>query len=312
RPLWWSWGRFGIPHAELFVGAAQVVHGTNFVVPPTRHAARIATVHDLTVLRFPQMCDGATLAYPAFLRSAVKSGAFFHTPSRFVADELVEMLGVPRERVRAVHSGVPIRPVSEPGEPPPVLLPKGTQRYVLSVATAEPRKDLPGLVAAFDSIAGDRGDLALVLAGRSGWGEADLGAALQGARWASRIVRTGWVDSVGLASLIASAAVLAYPSRYEGFGFPPLEAMAMGVPVVSTRAGAIPEVVGEAGVLVPVGDPEALATALAGVLDSPERAQGLKDAGRKRAAAFSWSACAEGLVSLYRDAIDDRDGARTR
>jgi glycosyltransferase involved in cell wall biosynthesis len=185
-------------------------------------------------------------------------------------------------------------------------LPKGAERFIVSLATAEPRKDLPGLVAAFDELAGDRPDVALVLVGPPGWGERDLVRAVAASPFSDRIVRTGWVEGGTAAELIGSATVLAYPSRYEGFGFPPLEAMARGVPVVATRAGAIPEVLGDGAALVAVGDVGALADALAGVLDSETRRDELAAAGRRRAAEFSWASCAEGLAALYRDAADDR------
>jgi len=289
------------------------VHGTNFVVPPTRRAARVVTVHDLTAVRFPEMCDGPTLAYPDLIRRALRTGAFVHTPSAFVAGEVVEAFGADPDRVRAVHSGIPGRPApfAETGRIPADLLPGGTERFIVSLATAEPRKDLPGLVAAFDELAGDRPDVALVLAGPPGWGEQDLVRAVRSSPFADRIVRTGWVEEDRAAELIGSASVLAYPSRYEGFGFPPLEAMERGVPVVATRAGAIPEVLGDGAALVAVGDVGALADALAGVLDSATRRDELAEAGRQRAARFSWASCAEGLASLYRDAADDRAGAKS-
>ncbi len=309
RPLHWSWRRLGLPAAEWFLGQLDVVHGTNFVVPPTRRAARVVTVHDLTALRFPEMCDRPTLAYPDLIGRAVRSGAFVHTPSAFVADEVVEAFGADPDRVRAVHSGIPSHPDSDDGTPKRTainLLPKGTDRFIVSLATAEPRKDLPGLVSAFDELAADRPDVALVLAGPPGWGEQDLVRAVSASPFSDRIVRTGWIDDATVADLIGSATVLAYPSRYEGFGFPPLEAMARGVPVVSTRAGAIPEVLGDGAVLVAVGDVGALAGALAEVLDSETSAQELAAAGRRRAREFSWASCAEGLSSLYRDAAEDR------
>jgi glycosyltransferase involved in cell wall biosynthesis len=310
RPLHWAWARGAWPPAEWFVGPTDVVHGTNFVVPPTRRAARVVTVHDLTAVRFPEMCDAPTLRYPALIRRALATGAFVHTPSQFVAAEVVEAFGANPERVRAVHSGIPRR--TGVAVPFTVSLPPGTGRYVLSLATAEPRKDLPGLVAAFDELAGDRPDVALVLGGPPGWGEAQLVAALGRARFSDRIVRLGWVDEAAVSGLIGGASVLAYPSIYEGFGFPPLEAMSMGIPVVSTRAGAIPEVLGAGASLVPVRDHVALAAALAQVLDAPERARELSEAGRRRAAEFSWDACAAGLVGVYRDAVDARTRSRAR
>jgi len=309
RPLQWSWRRLSLPAAEWFVGDCDVVHGTNFVVPPTRRAGRVVTVHDLTPVRFPEMCDGPTLAYPDLIRRAVRSGAFVHTPSAFVAAEVVEAFGADPERVRAVHSGIPRRlgiGADRAGRAVSDLLPAGTERFILSLATAEPRKDLPGLVAAFGEVARGRPEVALVLAGPPGWGERDLAGAVSRSAFAQRIVRTGWIDDPTVASLIDAAAVLAYPSRYEGFGFPPLEAMARGLPVVATRAGAIPEVLGDGASLVPVGDVGALAGALAEVLDSETRARELAASGRRRAGEFSWERCADGLVALYRDAVASR------
>ncbi|HEX3946497.1 MAG TPA: glycosyltransferase family 1 protein [Acidimicrobiales bacterium] len=305
RPLHRSWARSEQPPLEWFVGPADVVHGTNFVVPPTRRAARVMTVHDLTTVRFPELCDGPTLAYPHLIRRAMDRGAWVHTPSRFVADEVVELLGADPARVRAVHSGVPPLPPPDPGAAGRYL-PAGTSRFVLAVGTAEPRKDLPGLVRAFDLLAADRPDLALLLAGPEGWGVDPLARAVERASARARVVRTGWVDDATLSGLLHSAEVLAYPSVYEGFGFPPLQAMAAGVPVVASRAGALPEVLGEAAELVPVDDPAALAASLAAVLDGPERRAELVALGRDRAGRFTWTACADGLAALYRDARDAR------
>ncbi len=301
RPLHVAWRHTGIPPLEWFTGPADVVHGTNFVVPPARRAARVATVHDLTTVRFPELCDGPTLAYPALVRRALARGAWIHTPSAAVAAEVVDVLGAPADRVRPVHSGVPALP--PPDRAAAVRhLPPGAGRYVLAVGTAEPRKDLPGLVAAFDEVAGDRPDLALVLCGPPGWGSEALGSALDASAHRRRIALTGWVDDATLAGLLSHAAVLAYPSRYEGFGFPPLQAMAAGVPVVATRAGALPEVLGDAASMVAVGDTEALAEALARVLDDEAAHADLVARGLERAAAYTWEQCAAGLADLYRDA----------
>jgi len=310
RPLHALWARGSRPPVEWFIGETDVVHGTNFVVPPTRRAGRVVTVHDLTIVRFPELCDAASLRFPALIERAVADGAWVHTPSAFVAAEVVEAFGVAPERVRAVHSGVPAPaapgPTGNGTNPSLPGLPPGARRYLLAVGTAEPRKDLPGLVRAFDALAADRPDLALVLAGADGWGTAALEDALAGAHFTSRIVRTGWVTDAVRSGLLHDAAALVYPSRYEGFGFPPLEAMAAGVPVVTTRAGALPEVVGDGAELVAAGDVDALAAGIAAVLDSPAHAQALVASGRRRVATFSWGRCAEGLAGLYRDVVASR------
>lgn len=306
RPLHWAWRHWAAPPVEWWVGPVDVVHGTNYVVPPTRRAARVVTVHDLTMVRYPEMCQPATLSLLPVLRRSVGEGVWVHTPSRFVAEEVVAELGADPARVRPVPLGIPgYASASSPERGVAALLPPGTNRYVLAVGTVEPRKDLPGLVHAFDRMAGDRLDLGLVVAGPSGWGADQLDRAIAVSPFAGRVRRTGYVDDATLAALYRDAAVLAYPSVYEGFGLPPLQAMALGVPVVASAAGALPEVVGDGAVLVAPGDPDSLAEAVARVLDDAGRRAELVERGKARAAHFTWEACAEGLLDLYRQASEE-------
>jgi len=292
------WPHVPAPRFEWFAGSADVVHGTGFLVPPTG-AAAVVTVHDLTALRYPETVDATSARYPAVVRAAIRRGAFVHTPSRSVAREVVEDLGADPDRVMAVAHGAP--PAGK-GDAAAGRALAGGSSYVLALGTVEPRKGLPDLVRAFGLLADDDPELRLVLAGPEGWGteavEAATVALADGAR--RRVRRLGWVTASARDDLLAGAAVLAYPSRYEGFGLPPLEAMAAGVPVVASDAGALPEVIGAAAPLVPVGDPAALAAALAGVLAlDPAALAATVAAGRARAATFTWAACAEGLAALY-------------
>jgi glycosyltransferase involved in cell wall biosynthesis len=321
RPLHAAWGRFPFPPAEWFLGSLDVVHGSNFVVPPTRSAARVVTVHDLTVVLYPELCDSPTLAYPGLVRRAVAEGAWVHTPSRFVADQVVAELGVDPGRVRAVHHGIPPLNGPRPGAPAgsgpgapagpgpgpssvrsTLRLPTGCGRYVLAVGTIEPRKDYPLLVSAFDQVARSHPDVALVIVGGDGWGSDRFHAALAASPVRHRIVRTGYLDDASLATTLRGASVLAYASIYEGFGFPPLQAMAASVPVVATAAGAVPEVVGDGAILVDPGDGDALAGALSLVLEGGSHVDALVASGLARSSHFTWAACADGLAVLYRDA----------
>jgi len=292
------WPVIPFPRFELFAGRPDVVHGTGFLVPPTA-AGAVVTVHDLTPLRFPDLVDATAARYPAAVRAAIRRGAFVHTPSRSVAREVVEDLGADPDRVVAVPHGAP--PVGR-GDPSAGRALAGGARYVLALGTVEPRKGLPDLVHAFGLLAEEDPDLLLVLAGPEGWGEEAVEAAIhelgEGSR--RRVRRLGWVGSGDRDDLLSGAAVLAYPSLYEGFGLPPLEAMAAGVPVVSSDAGALPEVLGQAAALFPAGDASALAGALGGILALDEVGMAaVKVAGWAHAATFTWAACAAGLADLY-------------
>jgi glycosyltransferase involved in cell wall biosynthesis len=309
RPLHAAWAHWSWPPVEWFIGRQDVVHGTNFVVPPTRHAARVVTVHDLTVVLYPHLCDPATLTFPDLVRRAVAEGAWVHTPSQFIAEQVVAELSVDPERVRAVHHGIP--PSPPPGDPEtglPIALPAGCRRYVLAIGTIEPRKDYPLLVSAFDAVAAAHPDVALVIAGRDGWGVEQFHSSVAAATARERVVRPGYLDDRELDTVLRHASVLAYPSLYEGFGFPPLQAMSAGIPVVATAAGAVPEVVGDGALVVAPGDGEGLAASISRVLAGGVEIDELIGRGRRRSATFTWEACADGLAALYRDALGGRRG----
>ena len=292
RPLHAAWAHWSLPPVEWFIGRQDVVHGTNYVVPPTRRAARVVTVHDLAVVLYPHLCDPSTLAFPDLIRRAVAEGAWVHTPSQFIADQVVAELSIDPEHVRTVHLGIPPPPPAGYREDRlPVELPDGCRRYVLAVGTIEPRKDYPLLVSAFDAVASAHPDVALVIVGRDGWGVEPVRTAVEAAAARERIVRPGYLDDRGLDEVLRHASVLAYPSRYEGFGFPPLQAMSVGVPVVVTAAGAIPEVVGDgASSSIPV-TATAWLRPISRVLAGGAGIDELIDRGRKRSATFTWGAC---------------------
>jgi glycosyltransferase involved in cell wall biosynthesis len=329
RPLQAAWRRGRLPPVEWFVGRRDVVHGSNFVVPPAAHARRVVTVHDLTVVRYPELCDPASLRFPDLVRRALAEGAWVHTPSQFVADEVVVHFGADPGRVRAVHHGIPRTRESgiavadagpdtddhaarrePPSSRPPLELPDGCARYIVAVGTIEPRKDYPLLISAFNRVAANHPEVALVIVGGRGWGSKAVDAAVAASPVAHRIVRPGYLDDATVDAVIAAAGLLAFPSVYEGFGFPPLQAMSVGVPVVATAAGAVPEVVGDGALLVQPGDIDAVAGAMANLLEGGTDVDALVARGRRRSRAFTWEACAAGLTALYRDALDETGAGR--
>ncbi|MGH9169315.1 MAG: glycosyltransferase family 4 protein [Acidimicrobiales bacterium] len=309
-----AWRHGPFPAAEMLAGPAEVVHGTNYVVPPSKRLARVVSVYDMTAWRYPELCSPATLAYPGLLKRALASGAFVHAVTRFGADELVELAGADASRVRVVPLAGAPSPSPGVAADPPAADPSATgasgparQRpYVLAVGTIEPRKDYPTLVSAFSQIMQEEPDLGLVIAGAEGWGSQALEETIQATGSAARVRRLGYVSRERLSSLVAGASVLAYPSLYEGFGLPPLEAMAAGVPVVASDAGPTREVLGDGAVIVPSGDVAELASGLLRVIgDSSLRAE-LVARGRARAAMYTWDATARAMIDLYREACNER------
>jgi glycosyltransferase involved in cell wall biosynthesis len=257
------WARADRPSGERWLPGADVVHGTNFVVPPSRRPSTI-TVHDCWCQRSPGACTPVVAAATATVRRAVRRGAWVHVSTEWGADEAREVYGA--ERVRVVPFGVP--EVAEAG-PPPVDGP-----YVLALGGGGTRKRTDVLRAAMSAFP----DLQVVVTGEP---------------------PTGWVEDATRAALLRGATVLAYPSVYEGFGFPVLEAMSVGVPVVASAVGGVPEVAGDAAVLVPPDDVDALRAGLQRALD--ERGS-LVALGRARAAEFTWERHAAGMAELWREA----------
>jgi glycosyltransferase involved in cell wall biosynthesis len=288
------WQRVPWPRVERWTGPVDVVHANH--LPPPARIPVLLTVHDLTYLNHPELCSPGARHYASLVQVAVDRGVAIHTHSRFVADEVRCFYGLPEERV------VPISPGLDPpagGDAARGRRLVDGDRYILAVGTVEPRKNLPALVRAFDRLAATDSRLTLVVAGPDGWGTDAFRAAVDVARHADRIRRPGWLDDVSRDDVLAGASVLAYPSVYEGFGFPPLEAMQLDVPVVASDAGSLPEVLGDGALLVDPADGEQLHAALGRALDDESTRQQLIVRGRARVAAYPWDGAVEAFVATY-------------
>jgi glycosyltransferase involved in cell wall biosynthesis len=290
------WERTPRIRAERWTGPVDVVHATNFVAPPAK-APVLLTIHDLAFALYPQWVSGDALGYPKWVEAAVARGVSVHVPSDFVGRQVQEQFGVEADRVHRVYHG--LGPTSG-GDAAAGREVAGAARYVLALGQLEPRKNLPSLVRAFDQVAASHADLMLVVAGPDGWDRPAFDEAVASAHHGERVRRLGYVTNEARRDLLAGAAAFAYPSRYEGFGFPPLEAMQAGVPVVSSDAGSLPEVLGDAARLVPVEDDDALAAALDSVIGDNAVRTELVTRGRAHAARYTWERAADEFVALYR------------
>jgi glycosyltransferase involved in cell wall biosynthesis len=286
-----AWLRGDVPSAESVFGRIDVVHGTNFVLPPPRHAAGVVTVHDLTFLHHPEWVDAASLAYRDLVARAVRRAGAVIAVTHAVASDIADAYQLPPDRIAVTHLGV------EPAWFEPAARPRTwPNEYVLAVGSIEPRKGIDVLLAAYRQLLDADADLPpLVVVGPSGWGERPDFTALP----ADRVLLAGYLAPEDLRGAVAAASLLVFPSRYEGFGLPPLEALAAGTPVVASDLPAVREVVGSHATLVPVGDVEALADAVARVLTNPPGA-GARAAARRHAASFTWAECADATLEIYR------------
>jgi glycosyltransferase involved in cell wall biosynthesis len=258
---------------------ADVLHCPTYRGPLRSRLPLVVTVHDLAVLRHPDAFNRWTRTYsPRVVPRVLEAAHRVIAVSEFTRRELVELLGVPDEKIRVVPNAVEAEFTREG--------PAAEGEYVLAVGTLEPRKNLQRLAEATR-----RTDVELRVVGARGWGGVEVGG--NGVRW------LGEVSDAELARLYRGARCVAYPSLYEGFGIPVLEAMACGVPVVTTRGTAMEEVADGAAVLVDAHDPAEIA---AGIERAAAEREQLIRRGLERARAFRWDAVADATVAVYREA----------
>ena len=259
---------------------ADLVHCPTYRGPVRSARPLVVTVHDLAVFRHPDAFNRWTRTYsPRVVPRVLAAARRIVAVSEFTRRELVELLRVPEDKIRVVPNGVDDEFTREG--------PAAEGDYVLTVGTLEPRKNLARLVEA-----ARRSDLELRVVGARGWGKVEVGG--NGVRW------LGEVSDTELARLYRGALCVAYPSLYEGFGIPVLEAMACGAPVVTTRGTAMEEIADGAAVLVDTRDP---AEIVAGIERAAAERDQLVPRGLERARAFRWDAIAEATVGVYREAI---------
>jgi glycosyltransferase involved in cell wall biosynthesis len=295
------WAIADRPRVDRFLGNPDVVHGTNYVVPPCR-AAQVVSVYDCWFLRHPTLAAGAVHRAGRVLRRAITRGATVHASSASTAAEITDLF--PTARVVTIPLAAVPMPDATPDPPIPAIV---GRPFIAAIGTLERRKNVPLLIEAFGLIAEQHDDILLVLAGADGDDRQAINAAIDSLdpAVARRVAMTGRVDEPARSWLLRNATVLAYPSLDEGFGFPLLDAMQVGLPIVASNRGSIPEVCGEAGLLCEADDAVALAANLvAAAFDSAIRTR-LVAAAATQLSTFSWQRCATDLAALYRRLADE-------
>lgn len=305
RALYESWQRFGRPRVERATGNVDVVHATGYAIPP-RSRPLVVTLHDLAWRRDPShFTRHGVRFFDAALRRTRDTADLVLCPSEATLDDCAAA-GIERARLRHVPWGIDAELASDDAVERVRARYDLPDRYVLFVGTLEPRKNLPRLLEAMRRLSQD--DVVLVVAGPVGWGDVDSVLADQMSQASQaekqRVKLLGFVAPDDLAPLNRAAAVVCYPSLWEGYGLPVAEALSQGAPVVTSRGTATEELVsGGAGLAVDPRDPDAIAAALTEVLDDADLAARLGSAARVRAAERTWETTAKLTVEAYQTAL---------
>jgi glycosyltransferase involved in cell wall biosynthesis len=320
--------RAGVAAAQLlrtrldrWLGDCDVYHATDHLLPPLA-VPSVFTVHDLAFLVEPRTHLPTNRLYlAAMMPRYVRAATAVIADSEATRRDLLRYYRLPPERVRVVHLGVEpqFRPLDAAAARAQVMQRHGlVAPYVLFVGTLEPRKNVRALLAAFACLVQARSDangsspLQLVIAGAPGWWYDDLFRWVRARGLDSLVHFLGRVADADLPALYSACAAFAYPSLYEGFGLPPLEALACGAPVVCSDRSSLPEVVGDAALQVDPTRPAALAAALRRVLDDESLRQSLRARGLARAAGFTWERTAAGTLAVYEQVREQTARAKRR
>jgi glycosyltransferase involved in cell wall biosynthesis len=296
------WYDFYLPF-QIGCRGIDLFHGTGFLIPRTRRARTIVTVYDLAHEKYPELASSCSPEFAGRVRQAVARADAVIAISRATRDDIVELFHAPEGKLKVIYGGVDERftPLRDPE-----FLSSFRERlrfrspYVFSLMPLHPRKNVPGLLKAF-SIFKKKTDFphSLILGGKEYGGRESLSAVeTLGISDSFRFV--GYVPGEDLPLYYNSADVFIFPSLYEGYGLPPLEAMACGTPVLASRAGSLPEVLGDAAIYFDPAEPEEMAHRLAELVGSEEEKAGLREKGIAQAAKYNWESCARATLELYR------------
>lgn len=287
---------------ELTGRRLDLLHSPDFIPPFGGRFRSVITVHDLNFIHFPEFLTPESSRYYGQIDRAVKRADHILTDSHSTRDDVLNHLGVPPRRVTTVHlAPSPVfRPITNRQEVRRSALRYGLPPdFIIFVGTLEPRKNIPTLLKAFRQLHDRNFDVHLAAVGRKGWLYKDIFATVTELKLAEYVHFLENVSNEDLARLYNAARCLTLPSYYEGFGLPPLEAMACGTPVVVSDRSSLPEIVGDAGLLIDPDSPEDLCEALARVLEDSDLRASLRQKGLRRSGEFSWAKAARETMAVY-------------
>ncbi|MBD2109761.1 glycosyltransferase family 1 protein [Nodosilinea sp. FACHB-13] len=285
-------------------GQPDVYHGTNYAVYPCRHSQRVMTIYDLSFLRYPEYVTAVVRTYSQRVRQCLDWTDLVVTISESSKRDIVELLGVPPELVWVTPLASRYADDAQASSDVVEAVDLGDRPYILFVSTLEPRKNVVRLIQVFDRLKTQHKiDHQLVLVGQKGWQFEPIFEAIAASPWRHHIRHLDYLSDAEVAYCYQNADVFAYPSLYEGFGLPVLEAMTLGCPVVTANTSSLPEVAGDAALLIDPTSVEDLAEALERVVGDRPLRQTMIAKGYQQAAQFSWTRTAKSTLAAYRSLL---------
>lgn len=294
-----------IPYTFFFGKKSEVTHFFNYIIPPFVHGKKIVTIHDMVIRAYPETVRFRTKqVLNTGMKKSMKRADVIITDSEFSKSEIIKYYPKYKDKIQVVYCGVNTEkfyPVTDASKIDNVKKSLGIDRdYFLYLGTIEPRKNLERLIEAYSILVSKDKDVPLlVMAGGKGWLNSAIYSKVSEYGIEKNVIFTKYIPDEDLCPLINGATAFVFPSLYEGFGMPPLEAMACGVPVVTSGEASLPEVAGDCAVIVDAYSPESISEGMYKVWTDEKLREDLKTRGPKRAAEFSWGKFSEKLHSIY-------------
>lgn len=307
------WNYVPLPYGLFMSKEVDITQFFNFVIPPGAKGLKSVMIHDMVWKAMPDTMDDANKAVmDKNMASAAERADFILTISEFSKKEIIKYLHVPEDKIYVVPNGVELERFHNHYERDRIETVKhkfGIQGdYILYLGTLEPRKNIPALVDAYYKAYIESSDKEkfpfLVIAGKKGWKYQEIFEKVKNYGIEKRVIFTGYVTDEEAPLLMSGAEMFVFPSLYEGFGLPPLEAMACGTPVITSKHTSLPEVVGDAGITIDEGDTEELAKAIAELQRNPELRERYREKGLERAKSYSWENSAKILNEVYKKVLE--------
>lgn len=280
---------------DQYLDSPNLIHGTDHVVYPLPHALKVMNIYDLTFIKYPQFVNSRVKTYSQRVKECLQWTDLILTISESTKQDIIEYLGVKPEKIYVTYLA------SRYNKVPQIYPLEHLKPYILFVSTIEPRKNITNLIAAFNHLKQTHKiEHKLVLIGQKGWRYESIFAAINNSPYQQDIHHLDYLSDDEVAAFYSQADVFAYPSIYEGFGLPVLEAMTLNTPVVTSNTSSLPEVVGDAAILIDPQDLLQIAEAILQVISNPHLRQILIEKGKERVKLFSWEKTAQETLKAYR------------